>query len=590
MLSFKDKLSPLLQNIKNIINHAEITRAKAIFLYSFIVVFYSNFLSIIRFIRYNFRDYGVIFSITYSISGLLIMIILISFMFFICSFFGGKFLKFCGIIFAIAGSVYNLFVAKFNVFISLEVISDILGGNGNDIAYAFFDWKIFPIVIIFGIFPALLIFKIKIRTISKFNFFKYTSRYVKVVLVLVVISYLVCGKAYKTKYMDNIKKQIVPISIFHATKDLSFGYRHAMCVIFDICSKREKLHEYDIENFEYTKKNKEPVIGIFLIGESLRSDRLSVNGYKRKTTPFLDRAIKNQHLFVFPNVETCDVLTESSVRCLMSKNDVNTWLDKKRISTKAFSSILTGLGFETYFYANQHSVVTDSYMKKFYDVKYHLIREELQEIDNKKDGFYFDRYIIEHLNKDVKTDTIYVIHTEGNHQPYGTKYTEKQNIFGEETDSDKYDNATFAFDDFFQELTEKFKDKNAFIMYVSDHGESFGEINPHTGEETWFHGVLKRDKSPIEQKIVPIIFWASNKFAQKNVEKIDVLKKLHKDRFDIYFSHDSIWHSFLDCLDVKSDEIDKKLSICSNQFLIKPSYSKQNKKEKHSKKKDSGGK
>lgn len=561
----------VIKNIKHIFKNTKIDSIKAIFLYSFIVVFYSNFIAVVRFIKYNFKQYNIFFAATYSLSGIFIMLALMSVIFFFCSFFGQKFLKFIGIVFVLSSSFYIYTVLTMNVFITSIIIQDILGGNGNDMKYVILNWRVIPCIIIFGIIPSMIIFKIKIEEKRKVSLFKYIYKYISVLLVFVVLAYLLCSKSFKTKYMDDIKKQIVPISILNTTKDLRGGYRHALCVVFNVCGKREKLREYNIDNFLFKQVSNEPIIGVFIIGESLRSDRLSVNGYRRKTTPIIDKLEKTDNLYVFPNVETCDVLTESSVRCLMSKNDLKTWFDKKRITTKAFSSVLTGLGFDTYFYGNQHSVVTDKYMKKFYDVKHHIVREDLQQIDGKRDGFYFDKYIVNHLNKNVKKNTIYVIHSEGNHQSYSTKYTEEQNKFGKECDSDEYDNATFAFDEFFGDLIKKFKNKNAFIMYVSDHGESFGEINPNTGEETWFHGTLKKSKAPKEQKNVPIIFWASDKYIKNNKEKIEILKKLKKDRFNIYFSHDNIWHSFLDCLDVKSQEIDTKNSICSKNFEIKPS-------------------
>ena len=255
----------------------------------------------------------------------------------------------------------------------------------------------------------------------------------------------------------------------------------------------------------------------------------------------------------------------------MAKNLRDNWTEKKRIHYKAFSGIFTGLNFDTYFYGLQHSTITDKYMKKFYNTKHHIVREDLQAIDGKTEGHYHDKYLIPHLNNKVKMNTIYVIHTDGNHQPYNTKYEKQQAKWGEETERDEYDAATFAFDEFMQQLIEKFKDANAFIMYTSDHGESFGEINPNTNEETWFHGTMPRDIAPEEQKRVPMIVWGSNKFITNNKDKFQQLQKIANDRYNIHFSHDNIWHSFLDCLNIKSDEIDKKLSICSPMFEIKKS-------------------
>lgn len=507
------------------------------------------------------------------------MIILMSFLLFIASIFGNKILKLFAIICSLAGGFYSFCVVKLNIYLTEEVACDILGANNNDILFILTRWQVIPFTFLFGILPAIIIYKIQIkdRKLTKGFIIKSLSRYAKALTTFIVISLLVCTKSYKKKYFENIKKQTAPVSVLYPTKGMYRGYQHMLCVFFNVCNKREKLANYHIDKYTYTdNKQQEPVIGIFVIGESLRSDAISANGYKRKTTPFLEEAMKNSNpkngkLFIYPNVLSCDILTESSVRCLMAKNLRDNWTEKKRIHYKAFSGIFTGLNFDTYFYGLQHSTITDKYMKKFYNAKNHIVREDLQAIDGKTEGHYHDKYLIPHLNNKVKMNTIYVIHTDGNHQPYNTKYEKQQAKWGEETERDEYDTATFAFDEFMQQLIKKFKDANAFIMYTSDHGESFGEINPNTNEETWFHGTMPRDIAPEEQKRVPMIVWGSNKFITNNKDKFQQLQKIANNRYNIHFSHDNIWHSFLDCLNIKSDEIDKKLSICSPMFEIKQS-------------------
>ena len=325
------------------------------------------------------------------------------------------------------------------------------------------------------------------------------------------------------------------------------------------------MQDYDISEFSYNKKTKEPLIAVFVIGESLRSNRLSINGYERKTTPNLEKMLKTQNLVNFKNVLSCDILTESSVRCFMSKNNIDDWLNNSRMSMKSFSSVLTQLGFDTYFYGNQHSVITDNYMKKFYDVKNYIVREDLQKIDNITD-FYRDEFLIQHLNDKVEKNTLYILHTEGNHKPYSNKSIKEQKIFEEFTDSDAYDNATIAFDDFFFKLTEKFKNKNAVIMYVSDHGESFGEINPKTGKPAWFHGVGDRELAPDEQRMVPMFVCMSNKYIDENYGKFRNIRQLSRKNDEIDISHDNVWHTFLDLIGIKSDKIDKNLSLASARF------------------------
>ena len=554
----------LLKNAIEIISSKRISRTKCVFIYSSIIVFYGNFISIFRFIKTNFETYNAIFAIQYSISGIILFIALTSIVLFPFAYFSKKALKYVAIFFIIMSGAYSYFVLKLNIYISGEISNDVLGANANDIAMII-DWKAIPVLLFFGIFPSFLAYIINTRAINRGYVLKNIGKYLQTLVIIICIAGIFCYKSFSKKYFDNIKKQIVPVSIFFPTEDLIIGYNHILCVIFDKCNAREKLQEYNIDEYTYTQRNSEPLIAIFVIGESLRSNRLSINGYYRTTTPHLEKLTQTPNIANFKDVLSCDILTESSVRCFMSQNNLNTWLNENRTTTKSFSSILTQLGFDTYFYGNQHSTITDNYMKKFYDVKNYIVREDLQKIDGITD-FYRDEYLINHLNDKAKRNTLYILHTEGNHKPYSNKSTKEQKLFEEITESDEYDNATIAFDDFIFKLTEKFKNKNAVIMYVSDHGESFGEINPHTGKPAWFHGVGDRDLAPDEQRLLPMFIWMSNKYIDNNYEKFRNIRYLARKNDEIDISHDNIWHTFLDLIGVKSEKIDKNLSLASARF------------------------
>ena len=54
---------------------------------------------------------------------------------------------------------------------------------------------------------------------------------------------------------------------------------------------------------------------VFVIGESTRGDRFSLNGYRRNTNPQLSQI---QNLFSFKHAQSCDTLTIHSVHCLAS--------------------------------------------------------------------------------------------------------------------------------------------------------------------------------------------------------------------------------------------------------------------------------
>src|SRR6476646_7036521 len=100
------------------------------------------------------------------------------------------------------------------------------------------------------------------------------------------------------------------------------------------------------------------------------------------------------------------------------------------------------------------------------------------------------------------------------------------------------------------------RDREAVLFYVSDHGESLGEIDER-GQAHWNHGENQR----IEQRIVPMQAWASDRFIAKYPDRFAALKR----RATTPLSHDHFFHSVLDCIGIHSDAVDKHLSVCSTQ-------------------------
>ena len=131
------------------------------------------------------------------------------------------------------------------------------------------------------------------------------------------------------------------------------------------------------------------------------------------------------------------------------------------------------------------------------------------------------------------------------------------NCSKEELDN-SYDNSIYYTNVFLSKLMDTLKDKNALLIYTSDHGESLGEDS---------YGLMKRfghstpyDIAPKEQTDIPFILWFSDKFLQNheslNLEKMRNLKNI---------SHDNIFYSILGCADISSQE-DKnlnKLNVCN---------------------------
>ncbi len=90
------------------------------------------------------------------------------------------------------------------------------------------------------------------------------------------------------------------------------------------------------------------------------------------------------------------------------------------------------------------------------------------------------------------------------------------------------------------------------MIYVSDHGESLGESGR-------FHHAASDYVE--EQRIVPFMVWFSDSYKSAYPDKWNAVKSVAKKEI----SHDYIFHTILDCLNIESDAVDKSLSLCRSQ-------------------------
>ena len=127
-----------------------------------------------------------------------------------------------------------------------------------------------------------------------------------------------------------------------------------------------------------------------------------------------------------------------------------------------------------------------------------------------------------------------------------------------------YDNTIiFIYTDFFlNEIIKILEDKNAILLYLSDHGESLGEKGVF-GHSAPF------EKAPKEQLHIPMIWWASDKFLSNSSNFKKFLQI--KNNSDKYIDQNYIFHSVLDCIGVKSNAININKSICSKLSNFKSS-------------------
>ena len=179
----------------------------------------------------------------------------------------------------------------------------------------------------------------------------------------------------------------------------------------------------------------------------------------------------------------------------------------------------------------------------------------------------YDGDVLPLLDKALQSEhakNFYVIHLMGTHGHYRERYPAEYEMFTpaqEEGSSDSqkvlrayYDNAILYNDFIVSEIISRFQDKNAVLIYISDHGEDVFDGGRFLGH---YDGI--DDRYILE---IPMIIWFSQQFSDAYPELAHrIAASIHNP-----YMTDDIIYTVLDILGIETDEYDPKKSIINPQF------------------------
>jgi KDO II ethanolaminephosphotransferase len=472
------------------------------------------------------------------------------------------------------GAIYTYFVLEHGIIINDQIIiSAIFFPEGNDFNSSF-DFIVFFYVIPLITLSTFLIyffekklkiksiFSLKIKAISKIFLNNFLRLFYGLILVIILSAPFYKNIFILTFKLRTISEQMMPSFVFAQYKEI---------ILMNKISQKIDLKGYEEYNYQTVNSSKddEPTIAIIVIGESLRSDRLGLNGYHRDTTPQL---AKIPNLFNFKNVLSCATTTSASLLCMLTDEEQDGWIKKYSSASyeKKYSvaKIIKDQGFDVKVLSTANKDSSIYIYKDFHAPDKIIMASELRKKYMSKFDDYGDLLLHQEVDIDVKNPTLYVLGTRGSHREYYMNYT--RNFAKFEPDighsleeiNNSYDNSVLYFDNFMSKLIEKLQDKNAIIFYVSDHGESLGENN------VFLHGAIL-ENAPKEQRMVPMMIWMSKKYKNNNKKNYLNLKNnnlLHKND-NLNIKHDHFFHTILGCLNIKSknNKNFEALNLCGDK-------------------------
>lgn len=434
----------------------------------------------------------------------------------------------------ITGAIANYVFYFFHIMPTTSMIR-IAFENELSETYASVSWYLILWVSTAIIVCTTILWKFKTKHYGKPNYIIKT-----ICLVLVVINIM------KPQY--KVLMSYFPISYLHST------YLY-------IASKYQNHSKIDIsKKYQFINNAPDNILGVLVIGESARYDHFGLNGYQRDTTPHLSQ-IKNLFSFKAESSANATYLSVPSMLTMTTRQNI-----EEAVNQTTFLSVFTKLGFQTSW------IGTQTIMKYLKGYNAETMYDEAQIVMIPGGSALYplnahDEVIIPYIDQILQQNhnrQIIVIHTSGSHWNYAARHPQSYNKFipslGNKTTRidqpncnheeliNSYDNSILYTDYVLSELIQKLQDKNAFLIYASDHGESLGENGIYA------HGSHMNK----EQLTIPFIIWFSDSFIERNKAIVEQIKSLQTKQL----SHDHIFHSILGCTGIESSAIDPNLNLC----------------------------
>jgi glucan phosphoethanolaminetransferase (alkaline phosphatase superfamily) len=300
---------------------------------------------------------------------------------------------------------------------------------------------------------------------------------------------------------------------------------------------------------------------VLIVGESARSDRFALNGYKHGTNTRLARV---PNLVSFSDCHALDTSTLKAVPHIFMHERKS----KEDTITKETSliHILKHVGFKTFWLSRCkgqyqsiiHDIALESDMTVYASGLWHYNADNI-------DILQYDHSLLQPLQEAIKDNDggLIVLHTKGSHIDYRSRVpkeiysvTHNSKVSFDESNSleSSYDSTIKYTDLFLSDVITILKNKKAILLYISDHGESLGEGGVYAHN-------APLDKAPKEQTHIPMIWWASDKFLSNPVNAVR-FANIRANALK-YVDQSYVFHSVLDCLGIQSSCINKNKSVCT---------------------------
>ncbi|WP_425883668.1 phosphoethanolamine transferase [Parabacteroides sp. ASD2025] len=407
----------------------------------------------------------------------------------------------------------------------------------------------------------------------------------EVLLVLLLVLILSGGYIYVLMKKRPIQKLLLKIPYLNLFLSLSvmggiflFCYRmfspftfyktitpiHRLLVsgkgVVDGIREQKTINEYRKSHVvRLTKEGDKIKNVVFVIGESLNRDHMSLYGYPLKTTPALD--LLRGNIFKYEDVISSSPSTFISINNMFSfaGNDPSSsglWYQKGLLP-----DIMKAAGYRTYWISNQ---TTPLLSDDICDVVVYRDKEVAEEL---KDGLY-DEQLLPILKDSINPSDnmrFVVVHLWGSHFTYKKRYPSEYSVFSAKneikgkTEEQKqciaeYDNSVLYNDYIVSSIIRFFQEEESLIIYVSDHGEEVYDFRNFAGRYP--------DKVTRYMLEIPMLVYVSDSLKNRYPGLSSRIVK----SLDRPYMTDDIIHTILDLTGIHTFYYDSTKSVVNDCY------------------------
>lgn len=451
----------------------------------------------------------------------------------------------------LASSVAGYFMDSYNVIIDSTMIQSSMLTDSAELM-DLVSIKLLLYLCILGVLPAILVYR------SRIDYAKPATEIVsrlKLVIVLIVViasQLLLFGKAYASFFREHKELR-------YFTNPVTFIYSTTKYVNSMVGSENSGVMPVGLDAaVSHGDGHRE--LTILVIGETVRADRLSLNGYSKTTTPLLEK----ENVISFTNMHSCGTSTAVSVPCMFSMYAKDEYDDEKGRTMENLLDVLSHAGVFVLWRDNNSDSKGVALRVQYEDYKSPDVNTDC-DIECRDDGMLVG--LQDYIDAHPEGDILIVLHQMGAHGPaYYKRYPQIFEMFtpvcrtnhldecSEEEINNAYDNSILYTDYFLSRvisLLKQYMDHfETAMLYVSDHGESLGESG------IYLHG-LPYFMAPDNQTHVASVFWFGENYDEIDVESV-------KQKANLDFSHDNLFHTVLGLMEVETEVYNKDLDIINS--------------------------